>query len=105
MNGAPQKPMPRRKQTYDITRAILDEARSGDHNELKIVVAVLLPHRLVAVSEFEYGDGEGIRYVDDFIDDVRNGRYLNPGETIEREIVIVTSTNPPLNLSKHLRVV
>lgn len=84
----------------DLDHDILETARTdGDDEPLLIAAAVLtLPSgdRRVAYWTPEYGDNEGIRNIEEFVEMVNSRSLLKPGETIE-SITCGWSANQAMN--------
>lgn len=72
------------------TFGLLKEARWNEHATLEIVQVVLMPYAYVVVSEFEYGDGEGHRYADEFVAEVeRTPGLLLAGESLKKRVTLL----------------
>jgi len=75
-----------------INQCILDDARALSPEEALIVVVVIAvlttPDgvRRVAHNNPEYGDGEGLRSMQDFVAECERGGLLRPGETLSVEL-------------------
>lgn len=78
--------------TFDalnLDEEILKEARR-ERRPVTVAVAVLKSPGtadIVAYDVCEYGDGEGLRMVSDFIRRVKRKKRLREGETLERVLV------------------
>ncbi len=70
---------------------LLQEARNGDNQEIIVAVAILLPRALYVLTALEYGDGDGIERIDNFIAEIeRTPGLLLDGEKLHRTVIKVT---------------
>ncbi len=79
----------------DVDEAMLNDARNYVDQETMIAVVILkragcLDAKVYSVEE--YGDREGVSQVDEFIAGVEHNKLLLPGESLEREVRLVTAT-------------
>lgn len=70
-----------------LHRALLNDARKGKGQEILIVRAILKPNVVSVLETLDHGDGDGIRYIDEFVEEVILTGLLKPGESIERVLV------------------
>jgi hypothetical protein len=74
----------------DLHRAMLQDAREGKGQGVVLVAALLLcptaPLVRQVVVTLDYGDGDGTRYIDDFVAGVKRCGLLAPGEDLQRMI-------------------
>lgn len=73
----------------DFNRDHLESVRVGRNQDILVVVSILIMNdgtERVAGSDCEYGDGEGIRFIDDWIAEIRRTGQLRKGERLERRL-------------------
>lgn len=71
------------------TADVLDMARRGHPERMSVLVAaavLTLPDgtRRAIIEQFEYGDGDGLKFIGNVVRSAR--RKLEPGESVEREV-------------------
>lgn len=81
----------------DVNASILEAARMGKDQEIIFAAALLTtPDKPPAITlrVDEYGDGEGIRNVDQFIAEVERQDLLRPHEHLTRVVFIARQLEP-----------
>lgn len=76
----------------DLHVAILRDARAGKGQDIILALGILTladGSERLAFSDTEYGDGEGIRVIDDDVSLALRLHLLEPGEQLRREVVKV----------------
>ena len=74
-------------------RAMLEDARNHKDQDILLALGYLTrPNgdKVLVISDNEYGDGEGIRFVDEWIDEINRCGLLERGEALGRVVVKVT---------------
>jgi hypothetical protein len=73
---------------------MLEEARRGvsECDPMLLAFCILMPQNLIVYADCEYGDGEGIRMIRGWIDEInRSPGLLLPGESLVFKLVKVTA--------------
>jgi hypothetical protein len=76
------------KSGTQLNAGLLEDARNAKQAVVVAVAILTLPagERRIAYSLLEYGDGEGIRFVRDFVAEVHKTKLLKPGERLDSQV-------------------